>query len=265
MWRVLPSAYTLNEPGALTLDHAGNLFISDSALEAAGNARLLEYDVAALQNTGNSCLFGNSIPAANIHVYDRGGNFSITSSYCPPGNYPCLNFTFQPAFTSDDNVMVVGNYGSSLQPPVITRPLVNRDPQGASPAWTQLKDYSSPAWTQLKDYSSVIFSAAFDKQNNLYTTDLDRSRVLIYFQPFATVASSPTPIASPGTITPTCTPTISPTETVIESQTPSPTPTSTFTPSANCCQVLASASAGVSGPFNVLAGPGGERQHLVCG
>ncbi|HEY5039756.1 MAG TPA: hypothetical protein VIJ93_11840, partial [bacterium] len=175
------SAYTLNEPGAITLDHKGNLFISDSALESAGNARLLVYDTAALQNNGNTCLFGNAIPAAFIHVFDRGGNLSNRDSYCPQGNYPCLNFTFQPAITSDDYTMVVGTFGGSIQPPVVFNPMGNYDPQNAS-----------PPWTTLKDYSSAVFSAFFDKQNNLYTTDMDRSRVLIYFQPFPTVPPTPT-------------------------------------------------------------------------
>ena len=194
-----PSAYTLNVPGALTLDHAGDLYISDSSLEAAGNARLLKYDAAGIQNNGVSCAFGGAVPASNIHVFDRDGSFTNITTYCPAGNYPCFNFTFQPAFTVDDSVMVVGDFVGSLQPVVVPNPRNVFDPQNAS-----------PAWGTLKDVGSAVYSAFFDNENNLYTTDMDRSRVLIYLQPFPMPTSTPM-----GTLTPSATPTVTSTPTPI--------------------------------------------------
>lgn len=98
-------------------------------------------------------------------------------------------------------------------------PQLYRDPQ------------SSAAHEALRDFGSMPYAATFDEQDNLYITDLNRGRVLIYYHPLSPLAPTPTATSSPtSTLTPSATATSSPTDTPTPSVTPSATPT--VTPSA---------------------------------
>jgi len=175
------SAKTLNLPGAVTYDHHGNLYVSDFSLEANGNARLLEFDAATIQNASTtSCLYD----VAASHVYAESGNMSGTCvGFSNPSLSPCG--PWQPAFRSDDQVMVVGTMGytGSRWPVVFYYPLTN---------------FNQPT-TFLNDFMSMgAYSGVFDNQDNYYMTDPDRGKVIVYWRPF--------PVTLPPTATPTPTP-----------------------------------------------------------
>ena len=176
------SASTLNQPGAVVLDHHGDLFVSDHSLEVQGNQRLLRWNSTQFPASPASCVFGLSADA----VYGTGGSFSTTNCAVPNGVGIC--HPWEPAFNSDDSVMVVGTNGqsdSSRFPNVLQNPLSSDNPIA-----------------NLKDYGPQSYAAVFDDQDNLYETELTRSRLMIYLNPFPTPCCQgyalPTPIASPS-------------------------------------------------------------------
>jgi hypothetical protein len=205
-----PMAHTLANPGAAGMDHHGNLYIADAALEAEGNWRMLEYNADSIPNIDSAGATFN-IPAS--HVYARNGNFSSGIQQClppPNGDYSLMVCgPLQPAIAQDDRLMVVGmnSYAQAGSP----FPIVFYNPR-------TVFDYaqSNPLWTHLNDASSFAFSTVFDSDENLYTSDLNWNRILVYFKPFST-------LMPPYTNTPTPTPTPTPTGTWY-------TPTDTFTP-----------------------------------
>lgn len=175
----MPSQTSLCAPGNVTLDPWGNVYVSDDSLEVDGNFRLLEFDANLFPDDWPTALFG--IPATR--VFGRNGSF--TDPYCHLFSY-VYNFNLacgplQPAFTSDGQMVVgMNGYIGSRFPLVYNTPLVSDQPD------TYLNDFSS--------YGG--YSAVFDSNNDLYITDLDRARVLVYRQPLASgtpaVSLSPT-------------------------------------------------------------------------
>ncbi|MGQ9585843.1 MAG: hypothetical protein ACUVXG_10650 [Anaerolineae bacterium] len=177
-------------PGALSLDQFGNLYVSDHTLEVLGNWRLLIFDHTLFPPTIATPIFAP--PATKVFPFRD--------------NQPAI--TWEPAFDST-NRMIVG-YNGYLGGRFVG---VYDDPLGPD---------TNPT-TYLKDYGSMPFSAAFDVDGNLYVGDLNRSRVLIYWNPF----NIPTPTRTP---TSTCTPTPTATRTSTPTPTKTSTPTSTATP-----------------------------------
>ena len=163
---------TLCQPGALSYDNYGNLFVSDHALENNGNKRLLVYDPLPTNNT--SVIYAPS--ATKI--------------------FPDVA-TWEPAFDSINQLVIGFNpypSGDLRFPGVYADPL---DPVVNEP------DY------YLNDYFSIPIAAAFDDDNNLYIAAHNRSRILAYEHPLPAVP--PTPRATPTiTSTPTVTPTKQP-------------------------------------------------------
>ncbi len=198
-----PSRTGLFSPGALKFDHNHNLYLSDVAQEDVGNGRMLRWNKTTIDNAVSvaSGSVAYRIPADM--VYGAGGltNFTVKGGQTPGG----ICGPWEPGFNSDDSRMVVGNLAQQWcvdpYPVVLQNPLTSDSPL-----------------TQLRDYGPASTVANFDDQNNLYVSELNRDRVLIYFQPFP----SPTPTPT-GSLTPSATPTF----------TISPTPTFTFTP--GCC------------------------------
>lgn len=149
-----PSRDSLCYPGNVTFDRTGNLFVSDHALEVRGNHRLLEYDAGLFPSSPPSALFG----VLASRVYGTGGSFTAPScqdALCGP---------WEPAF-DDNGRMVVGlnGYIGSRFPLVYQDPLVNPVPVGT-----------------LNDYYSMAYATHYDAYGNLYVTDRNRGRVLIY-------------------------------------------------------------------------------------
>jgi len=154
-----PARDSLSYPGALALDRRGSLFVADHALEVAGNHRLLEFDADLFLRRPDKAIFG--VPASR--VWGHGGKFTGTDS---AKEHLCL---FEPAFDSKGN-MVVGTNGYSGRrfPLVFGNPFRNAEPIDA-----------------LNDFGSMGYAATFDEDDNLYITDLNRARVLIYRKPLA--------------------------------------------------------------------------------
>src|ERR1019366_1502506 len=163
-----PSGDSLCKPGAVRLDPQGNLYVADDAAEVTGNFRLLEYDASLFPDSPASALF--AIPASR--VFGTGGSF--TTRGCQ-GQEICTTL-FEPAFTSDGQMVVGGN---AYQSPRF--PLVYKNPLDNQHVSTFLNDLYS--WPQ---------AATFDSSNNLYVVDGDRFRVLIYLNPLAANATMTT-------------------------------------------------------------------------
>lgn len=162
-------ATTLNNCGSVVVDQLGNVFISDFGLEVAGNYRLLEFDASTVNNNTNICWF--AVPAS--HAYERN---SLTDTQCeipagPEGQNLGICAPFEPAISQDDSVLVVGGmYNGARYPVVLYDPLHN---------------FTAPA-TFLMDFTSMgTFSSAFDSQGDLFFSDPDRSRILVYWKPFS--------------------------------------------------------------------------------
>jgi sugar lactone lactonase YvrE len=182
------SASSLYMPGALVMDHHGDLVVSDFSLECWGNQRILRWDAGQFPATPSTCLF--AIPANE--VYGRGGDLTSGYGQCPSYGTASLSpcGPFQTAFRSDDQVMVVGQMGYN----------------GARWPLAFYNSYSSfggPA-TYLNDFTSMAYSAVFDDQDNLFQSDPDRARVLVYWHPFPdtlppTATPTPTACACPAT------------------------------------------------------------------
>jgi sugar lactone lactonase YvrE len=183
-----PSASTLCSPGAIELDHHGNLYVADAALETAGNWRMLRWNAAQIPANPATCVY--AIPAAG--VFATGGNFNTSQACVPAGSPPIAECgPFEPAFNSDDSIMVAGQngYTGNRFPVVFRNPGLGDNPIAI-----------------LNDFSSMSYSAAFDNQDNLYVTDLDRGRMFIYLHPFPAPTSTPLTPAPTATLTATATP-----------------------------------------------------------
>jgi hypothetical protein len=194
--------YTLSWPGFAVQDHAGNLYVSDFSLETAGNGRLLEYDEWEIEQATNNSLstgqiqfLSNSVSYTGAtHVYDRAGQFGPVNHDPAAANDPA-GYLYDPlavAFPSDDRAMVASVF--EWLTAVVPNPHSNFDPF----------DPVNP-WTHLNDFYSNLYSATFDDQDNLYTVDSNRSRVLVYYNPIpkSNLTPQPTPTPTPA-VTPGC-------------------------------------------------------------
>ena len=202
-----PTAYSFFRPGAVRLDPAGNLYVSDNRMEVEGTGRMLRFDATQLPTPGSAPVSmrygfpgtGNPGIAAN-GVYGTGGSF--TSGPVGDPNQPIVRHPWEPAFNSNNSMMVVGRNGQGGVGSTGRFPVVIQNPStGDHP------------YEFLNDFMGNPYAATFDEWDNLYLTDHGRSQLMVYYQPFG----------PPGTETPL------PTWT----QTPDPhTGTPTFTPTA---------------------------------
>lgn len=172
-----PDLTMLCKPGAVSVDRLNNLYVSDHALEVEGNWRLLMFSASTFSDNNTSVIFA---PSAT-KVFPRAGGQ--------------VHATWEPTFDSK-NHMVVG-YNAYVGGRFAGYYLNPTDP-----IKTQPDGY-------LKDFYSMPYGATFDSFDNLYLTDINRPRVMIYKNPFNTGVSSPTPSPTPTT-TPTPTPTPAP-------------------------------------------------------
>jgi subtilase family serine protease len=166
----VPTANMICNPGALSLDRLGNLFVSDHGPEAEGNWRLLRFEASLFPANNTSTLF--AVPATKIFPWE--------------GGQPAI--TFEPAFDSS-NRMVVG-YNTIRDGNFVG---VYNDPAGPD---------TNPD-TYLNDFATWSAAATFDANDNLYIGEGNRSRVLIYHKPlppayFLTITKSG---AGTGTVT----------------------------------------------------------------
>ena len=181
-----PNENMICSPGSLSFDRFGNLFVSDHALEVEGNWRLLMFTREQFHIDNTSTIFAPS--AAKMFTTHRGlfgheperweRDAKIKREYYGPLN----TATWEAAFDSA-NRMVVG-YNSYLGGRFVG---VYDDPTGAE---TDPTSY-------LRDIGGMPYSATFDDNNNLYIGDINRSRLIIYFNPFDTPARVPPETSEP--------------------------------------------------------------------
>ena len=175
-------------PGALSLDRHGNLYVSDNSLEFDGNRRLLIFPAESLPADNAEALF--AVPASKaFDEHGRRGMRLDVSDYEPAAiidrrlGGPLAAFTWEPAFDSTNRMAVGYNmYGGGRFVGVYDDPLGGR---------TQPDAY-------LRDMWAMAYAAAFDANDNLYVSDLNRGRVLIYHNPFG----NPAPVDAPESAAP---------------------------------------------------------------
>ena len=171
-----PAADMLCFPGALSIDRLGNLFVSDHSLELAGNWRLLVFPPHSTPAGNATAILA---PAATkvftdmgaveesffAHSWEARQQVAVGRVYIGSRQ----TATWEPTFDST-NRMVVG-YNSYLAPRFVG---YYDEPLGSSTTPTGF----------LKDFGSMPYAATFDDKDNLYVADLNRNRVLIYWNPF---------------------------------------------------------------------------------
>ena len=171
-----PDADMLCYPGALSIDRLGNLFVSDHSLEVVGNWRLLVFSPHSTPARHFSAIFA---PAATKVFSELGPLEERFFAYnweprqaVEIGRVYLISrqtATWEPAFDST-NRMVVG-YNSYMAPRFVG---YYDDPLGSSTTPTGF----------LNDLGSMPYAVTFDENDNLYVADLNRNRVLIYWNPF---------------------------------------------------------------------------------
>ena len=188
--RTIATDDTLCFPGALSIDRLGNLYVSDHSLEVEGNWRLLIFLAESIPTRNTSALFAPDASRIFTESAVRAGGLRFPS-WTPEGmvetDRPWLGFaaTWEAAFDSW-NRMAVG-YNAYAGARFVG---LYDDPLGREPLPT----------SYLHDVGSMPYAAAFDDQDNLYVGDLNRSRVLVYFNPFGgppNPAEQAAPDASP--------------------------------------------------------------------
>ena len=160
-------ANSLCTPGHVSFDRFGNLFVSDHSLEIQGNMRLLEFSATLLPSGNATVLYAPAVTKVFPNVA-----------------------TWQPAFDSHNHMVVGYNPYWAADPQGGWFPGLYSDPLSAS---------TTPDGFLL-DYHSMAYSAAFDENDNLYVTDLDRSRVLYYAKPTASLTSLTSITVTPSSV-----------------------------------------------------------------
>jgi len=170
-----PTADMLCFPGGLALDRIGNLYVSDHSLEVAGNKRLLVIAVDSIPFDNHTVIYA---PAAS-KVFSGLG--TVEGRYYAQRWEPQqvvdvsrTRFdealaTWEPAFDSA-NRMVVG-FNSWIGPRFVGFYDTPLGPDTAPSGY-------------FHDFGSMPYSVTFDENDNLYVTDINRNRILIYWNPF---------------------------------------------------------------------------------
>ena len=182
-------------PGALSIDRKGNLYVSDHTLEVEGNQRLLVFSPEATPLTTMATIYAPSpikafkrsaIGLSNLWVNPYPWRSLEEFGQLDGGLWgPFTAATWEPAFDSA-NRMVVG-YNAYVAPRFVG---VYDDPLGPDKLPT----------SYLYDFGSMPYTATFDENDNLYVGDINRGRVLVYYNPFGNPSSQPTeaPLQGPA-------------------------------------------------------------------
>ena len=179
----------LCNPGALSIDRLGNLYVSDHALEVEGNRRLLIFSADSTPVTNSEAIFAP--PATKVFIRSAEGlsnlgawrwsDREVLGSSRRTHRSIFSASTWEPAFDST-NRMVVG-YNGYVGPRFVG---VYDDPLGPEELPT----------AHLYDFGAMYYTAAFDDNDNLYVGDANRSRVHVYYNPFNNSPPPPTEFTS---------------------------------------------------------------------
>ena len=162
-------------PGGLAYDRLGNLYVSDHSLEVAGNKRLLVFAAGSIPIDNQSVIYA---PAATKVFTSLG---TVERRYFAPRWEPRQAIdisghvmvgtvaTWEPAFDSV-NRMAVG-FNSYAGPRFVA---FFHSPLGPDTAPSGF----------FHDLVSMPYAATFDENDNLYVTDINYNRILIYWNPF---------------------------------------------------------------------------------
>ena len=170
-------------PGALSIDNLGNLYVSDHALEVSGNRRLLIYSAEATPTNNTEPIlaptamkvFMRSAVGPNNLWADPWEQREVIPRYSSARWGEFAAATWEPAFDSK-NRMAVG-YNAYVCPRFAA---VYEDPLGPEGLPTSF----------LHDFGSMFYAAAFDDNDNLYLSDINRGRLLVYWNPFSNTRQS---------------------------------------------------------------------------
>ena len=211
-----PAQDSLCAPGGLAFQGLGNLVVADHAREFDGNHRLLLWDGDRLPTNAQRVTFG--IPASR--VFGRQGSFEepdCRSPLCGP---------FDPAFFGKDGQVTLAMMNRMV---VGVNPYIGGLNTARFPLLFDDVLADGPPRDTLRDYFSMSLQGAFDRYGNLYMSDHNRSRILIYRDPFGDGGGMPSATPTP---TATTAETAVPTATAIASRIPSQEPTPTLNPTS---------------------------------
>ena len=173
-----PSPSMICFPGALSLDRFGNLYVSDHTIEVAGNYRLLVFSADLFHPEDSQTLFA---PLAT-KVFSKHRTRYFQDEFVRWRGRPrdWSVSTWEPTFDSQNRMVVGYNaYGGGRFVGFYEDPLsADTNPSG-----------------YLYDFSSQPYSATFDENDNLYIGDINRGRVLIYWNPFNNTPQPAKPVA----------------------------------------------------------------------
>lgn len=163
-------------PGDLTIDKAGNLWVSDHSLEVSGNHRFLMFSGDLFPANNETVIFAPSATKVftthgDVHSRLAVGSYEPARIIRNQHREPFLAATFEPAFNSQ-NQMAVG-FNMYVGGRFVG---IYDDPLGSS---TEPTAY-------LNDLASMPVAATFDEHDNLYIVDHNRGRVLVYWNPLNT-------------------------------------------------------------------------------
>ena len=157
---------TLCEPGPMALDRDGNLYVSDHSLEIVGNRRLLRFEASLFSNLSTTLFAPFASQELNTRAtwepaFDAAGHMVVGyNPYAGGVPFPCPS--------PSDHWNYWGSANCAYFPGVYLGP----QPDGTQDA-------------RINDFHSMGMGMAFDDQNNLYIGDHNRTRVLVYRNPFA--------------------------------------------------------------------------------
>ena len=160
-------------PGDLSVDNQGNLWVSDHSLEVSGNWRLLMFSKDLFPEDSAKAIFA-PVATKVFLTHGNGDSRLIVNHHEPtriianemPGPYRVA--TFEAAF-NNRNQMAVG-FNMYIGGRFVA---IYDDPSG----------FGAEPTAYLNDLASMPFAATFDDNDNLYVGDINRARVLVYWNP----------------------------------------------------------------------------------
>ncbi len=166
----------LCNPGMLSLDKKGNLYVSDHVIEARGNFRTLMFSATLFPDNLAQPIFG-------LKATKEFPSQGITQGWS--------HMNFEAAFDSSNRMVIGNNPYSGFKKRYLE---YYNDPTAVNPANPSDPSYAEPTGT-LNDFYGWPIGLVFDKNDNLYVYDANRGQVRIYFKPFGVAPKNQPPIA----------------------------------------------------------------------